>query len=186
MSLGNAPSPSAGGNIKFCGILTILLGVVSLLAPLLVGMSIVVFVGILVLLAGLFRIFGALAFYKLEQGLFSLLLGGLTLVCGLIMVTDPLFASGVITVVLVIYLLLDGMLEVGGALRIRPAPGWGWMLSGGALSLLLGILLWNQYPLSGALAIGILFGLKMLLIGTMMLALGKRVTFLQEQRLPEE
>ena len=95
MSHGNSPSKSVVGNIKFCGILTILLGVVSLLTPLLVGMSIVVFVGILVLLAGLFR-------------------------------------------------------------------------------------------LIGALAIGILFGLKMLLIGTLMLALGKRVTFLQEQRRPEE
>lgn len=122
MSHGNSPSKSVVGNIKFCGILTILLGVVSLLTPLLVGMSIVVFVGILVLLAGLFRLIGALAFYKLEQGLISLLLGVLTLVCGLIMVTDPLFASGVITVVLVIYLLLDGMLEVGALYRFAHLP----------------------------------------------------------------
>ncbi|MEZ5950846.1 MAG: hypothetical protein R3C12_16850 [Planctomycetaceae bacterium] len=55
MSHGNSSSKSVVGNTKFAGILTILLGVVSLLTPLLVGMSIVVFVGILVLLvAGLF------------------------------------------------------------------------------------------------------------------------------------
>lgn len=43
-------------------------------------------------------------------------IGGLTLVCGVMMLASPMFAAGLLTIVLVAYLLI-------GALQIKPAEG---------------------------------------------------------------
>jgi uncharacterized membrane protein HdeD (DUF308 family) len=41
--------------------------------------------------------------------------------------------------------------------------------------LLLGIMLWRQYPLSGAWAIGVLFGIKMIFSGWAFIFIGRSV-----------
>ena len=51
------------------------------------------------------------------------------------------------------------------ALQLRPADGWLSEAITGAASLVLGVLLWRQFPLSGAWAVGILFGVKMMFNG---------------------
>ena len=45
----------------------------------------------------------------------------------------------------------------------------GWFIFAGAVSILLGVLLWAQFPLSGAWALGILLGIKLLFIGLIMI-----------------
>jgi uncharacterized membrane protein HdeD (DUF308 family) len=84
-------------------------------------------------------------------------------------VTDPILASGVLTIILAAYLLIDGVLEVIAAIQVHPASGWRWLLGGGILSILLGLMIWRQFPLAGAWAIGFLLGLKLLLIGMIMI-----------------
>ncbi len=76
------------------------------------------------------------------------------------------------TVVLVMSLLL---LEIWVALQLRPAYGWGLEMFNGIVTLLLGILLWRQFPLSGAWAIGVLFGIKMVFSGWAFVFIGRAV-----------
>ena len=45
-------------------------------------------------------------------------------------VSDPLVASGVLTILLAAYFLLDGLSEMAAAFSMRPAAGWGWLLLG--------------------------------------------------------
>jgi uncharacterized membrane protein HdeD (DUF308 family) len=49
------------------------------------------------------------------------------------------------------------------------------MLFGGIVSVLLGIMLWRQFPLSGAWALGLFLGIKMLFSGMMMVTVGSAV-----------
>lgn len=46
------------------------------------------------------------------------------------------------------------------------------MLANGVITLLLGWMLWRQWPLSGAWAIGVLFGVQLLMTGGSLLAIG--------------
>ncbi|MEE8216389.1 MAG: DUF308 domain-containing protein [Acidiferrobacterales bacterium] len=73
---------------------------------------------------------------------------------------------------LVAYLLIDGIFEIIGALQIKPAEGWGWMLLGGSVSLILDIMLWGQFPLASMWAIGVLLGIKLALTGVIMITVG--------------
>jgi uncharacterized membrane protein HdeD (DUF308 family) len=76
---------------------------------------------------------------------------------------------------LVAYLIAAGLGELIMSLQLRPADGWGWMLFNGIITLLLGVMLWRQYPLSGEWAIGVLFGIKMIFSGWALVFIGRGV-----------
>ena len=163
---------TAGRNTKLFGILTIVLGLLSIAAPLVAGMSVAFLVGLFVLAGGVARMVWAFQAGSLGKGLLGFAIGALTLVCGVVLVSDPLVASGVLTLLLAAYFLVDGGVEIVAAFQVRPASGWGWLLAGGTLSLLLGLMVWQQFPLSGAWAIGVLLGFKLLLVGMIMISVG--------------
>ena len=48
-------------------------------------------------------------------------------------------------------------------------------LFNGIVTLLLGIMLWRQFPLSGVWAVGILFGIKMIFSGWAFVFIGRNV-----------
>jgi uncharacterized membrane protein HdeD (DUF308 family) len=166
---------SNGSNIALLGIATVIIGILVLLAPLVVGMSIIYLLGVLLFVAGAIRLYWAFQAVSRENRGMMFLVAASMLLCGIVMLASPAFTAGIITIVLVIYLLLDGLFEIAAALRLRPRQGWGWLLVGGAISLLLGILLWQQFPLSGAWAIGVLLGIKLLIVGIIMITVGASV-----------
>lgn len=167
----SSPQPAAR-NATFLGAIAIFLGVLAMLAPGLTGLSVALMVGILVLLAGLARMAWAFQARSLGQGLLTFALGALMLLCGVALVANPLLGSGLLTILLTVYLVVDGLLEIAAGVRGRPAHGWGWLVFGGIISVLLGLLIWSQYPLSGAFAIGILLGIKLFFTGLIMVAAG--------------
>ena len=164
---------SAGKNLKWLGILTALLGLFILAAPLLTGISLVILIGCLVLAGGIMRLFGALR--GESTGYAPVLTGILTILCGLVMVFDPILASGVLSVLIAVYLIFDGVSEMVAAWGIRPAAGWGWLMTMGIISLLLGIMIWRQFPLSGAWAMGFALGFKLFFVGLSMAGVGRTV-----------
>jgi len=154
------------------GILTIILGFLCMLTPLVTGMAVALMVGGLILIGGVVRIIWAFKAETLGSGLVRGAIGVLTLICGLFLVSDPLLASGFLTILLSAYLIVDGIFEITAGTQLKPASGWGWMVFGGILSILLGLMIWGQFPLSGAWAIGILLGLKLIFVGMIMLTAG--------------
>ncbi len=165
----------AGTRMSLLGGIAMALGVFAMLSPLATGLSIALLVGIFVLGGGIVRMIWAFKADGLGKGILMFAIGGLTFVCGLALVGNPLLGSAILTVVLAVYLVVDGVFEIAASLQIKPANGWGWMLAGGIASLVLGIMIWRQYPLSGAWAIGILLGIKLFFTGLMMLTVGSTV-----------
>lgn len=152
------------------GIITIILGVAAIAAPAVTGLSVVMTVGFLVIIGGILRMMWAFGAESFGRGLLAFALGGLTLLCGLSMVTDPLIASGVLTILIAIFLTADGISEIAGSFSV--SSGRGWMILGGIASILLGVMIWRQFPLSGAWAIGVLLGIRLLFSGIVILTVG--------------
>ena len=50
--------------------------------------------------------------------------------------------------------------------RLRPIEGWGWTLFSGIAALVLGIMIWRQFPVSGEWAVGTITGIHMILAGS--------------------
>ena len=66
----------------------------------------------------------------------------------------------------------SGIIESIAALTARDVKGWGWILFSGVVSVLLGLMLWSQFPLSGVWAIGLLVGIRLLTAGWLLVVLG--------------
>ena len=109
-----------GRNMSALGIFTMVLGFMTMLAPMLTGFSILMLVGILVVIAGLVRMFWAFQAGSFGKGALAFAVGGLTLLCGIALLANPLFASKLLTIVLTIYLMLDGIAEISAAFQVRP------------------------------------------------------------------
>lgn len=167
-NLGNDLKGSAGAAI-FTGILLILLGCMALGAPVLMGMSVAIMVGVSLVVGGI----GLLVFaVRAGLGIWPFILGILAILAGVYLVMNPEVAAGTLTMFVCAYLLFAGISEVAMAFQIKPQDGWGWMLFSGILSIVLSVMLWGQFPFSGPMAIGILIGIKLLFSGIAVMMLG--------------
>ncbi len=100
-----------------------------------------------------------------RKALLVLLIGLLTAITGGFMLTQPLEGLGALTLFLAAYFMVTGFLELIAAMQIRPTQGWGWLLFNGVVTLALGLIIWRQFPVSGVWAVGLLFGIKLMMSG---------------------
>jgi len=151
------------------GVAILLLGVFAMASPLVAGKSIAMIVGILLIIGGLAQL---VFVFKTGMGALAVMLGGLTVALGIYMLANLGTALAALTIFLTLYLIVSGVLDSIMAFQVKPAKGWGLVLFSGLLSVLLGILIWSQFPLSGAWAIGILLGLRLFFSGSILIMFG--------------
>ena len=151
------------------GIIVVLMGIFAMGSPFIAGVSLAIAVGFILIIGG----FGQLVFaLKARAGLFSIILAFLTIIAGGYMVSNPGVALATMTMVLAIYLVISGVLEVMMAFQIKPVRGWGWALFSGVISVLLGAMIWSQFPVSGVWTVGTLIGIKLFFSGWTLLMFG--------------
>ena len=158
-----------------CGFVLIVAGFLAIMSPLVAGLSLTIMVGAMLAVSGIGQCFLAFKAGALSQGLMVLVVGVLMTFAGFYMMSQPVAGLASITLILVAYLVATGLFEIITAFQIRPAQGWGWELLNGMVTLLLGIMLWRQFPLSGAWAVGVLFGIKMVFSGWAFVFIGRTV-----------
>ena len=166
---------SGGRKMTLFGIISIVLGICAIAAPAITGLSVVMMVGLLVIVGGIMKMLWAFAAGSFGKGLLAFAMGGLTLLCGISMAGNPIFATAFLTVIIAGFLFADGIAEIVGAFRLNPDSGRVWLLIGGIASIILAGMIWRQFPLSGAWAIGVLLGMKLLINGIVMFAVGSAV-----------
>ncbi|MFV8819650.1 HdeD family acid-resistance protein [Haliea sp. E17] len=161
-----------GKSARLTGILLIVVGILALLAPLAAGLSITLLIGGLLLFAGLVQLSLVFRTGSFGQGLVLVILGLLSLFAGLFSIMQPAEALAALTLVLAAFFAASGVIEVATAFAARPSQGWGWLLFNGIVSLLLGFIIWQQFPLSGVWAVGVLVGVRLLTTGWLLVAIG--------------
>ena len=154
------------------GVVTVIVGVLAMLAPMLAGAMVTLLVGLLLIAAGIARTIFAFKCRSWGKGILVFLLGLLTLLVGLFVAAKPAAGLLSLTLFLAAYLIVDGIIEIVEAFDLKPIQGWGWMLFGGIVSMLLGIMIWRGWPESSVLVIGILVGIKLIFAGWAMVGIG--------------
>jgi uncharacterized membrane protein HdeD (DUF308 family) len=149
----------------------IVLGVVALAYSLAATIVTTLIFGWMLLIGGVFYLVGAF-FTRGWGGFFlSLLAGVLHLAVGVIVVNHPAEAAVVYTLVLAVFFFVEGLFRVVAALAGR-FRHWGWMLLSGLVTLLLGVLIWRDWPFSGLWVVGTFVGINLIFSGASDLALG--------------
>jgi uncharacterized membrane protein HdeD (DUF308 family) len=158
------------------GILFVLLGTIGLAASFALTMASVVFFGILLLIGGGYQFADAFRYAGWNSRFNHILIAILYVIGGIIIVNDPMGASSIFTLLIAGALVAIGIVRIYMALQMKPITGWGWLLFGGIATLILGILIVAQWPLSGLWVIGMFIAIDMLFAGwgMVMLALAAR------------
>jgi len=160
---------------RWVGVFMIIAGLLAVAAPLAAGLSVSLVTGFLLLVTGVAQVFLAFRGGTMGETISLVLLGVLSVLAGGYMLSQPAAALGVLTLFLAGFFVAEGVVEIIAAFRARPAAGWSWFLFGGVVSLLLGIMVWRQFPLSGVWAIGTLVGVRLLMSGVSLVAVGSTV-----------
>jgi uncharacterized membrane protein HdeD (DUF308 family) len=177
----NVVSEAANGIRKKWGWL-LALGIVQIVAGMLaVGFAFpatlasVVAVGILLLIAAGAQTAAAIWARDWSGFFLFLLLGILYAVAGLVMLTRPVLAAESLTLVLAVAFLIGGVYRIVVALVLRFAS-WGWVLLNGVVTVLLGIVVLQQWPGSGLWVLGMFVGIDLIMNGATwsVLAVGVR------------
>ncbi|RUL88278.1 HdeD family acid-resistance protein [Tautonia sociabilis] len=155
------------------GIGTIALGLLIIATPWLGSLAAVWMISLLLVASGILQFVGAFSTKGWGGFFLSVLAGVLYVALGILIVDRPITALAVLTIVIALSLIIGGLLRIILAASER-FYGWGWMVLNGAISLLLGVLIWQQLPASAFWVIGLFLGIEMLFNGLfwVMLALG--------------
>ena len=158
------------------GVLLIVAGMLAIGAPFLAAVAVTALIGWLIVFAGIVHL--AIAFHSHGAGsVIWKLLVGLAYVCfGLYVIMHPVIGLASLTLILASLFLIEGILQVILFFKMRSLQGSNWMLIDGVITLLLGLLIYVQWPSSSAWAIGTLVGISMIMSGVsrVMLSLAVR------------
>ena len=143
------------------GICLIMFGVVAIAFSVLATIAYVVVFGWLLVLSGVLQAIHAFV-RKKWGGFFLGLFGGiLSLVVGIMLVVNPVLGAESLTLLVASFLLVGGVFRIVASLTGR-FQNWGWLLLNGIINVVLGALIWAQWPLSGLWVIGLFVGIDML------------------------
>ena len=140
----------------YWGIALVVLGAIAICAATLTTMLSVVILGFLILFSGAILIADSFTFWwnKWNGFFLHLLIGILYFFVGLMLVSNPVAASVSLTLLLGIFYTVIGIVRIGFSSTIQ-APQWGWGLSNGVITLILGILILTNWPASSLYIIGL-------------------------------
>jgi len=147
------------------GILMFICGILAISLPLASSIGIVILLAWLILFAGISHLIFAFHSHSVGGFLWQVLLALIYGAAGIYMLMNPLLGVLSLTLLLAVFLLVEGILELALYFRIRRVRNGGWVLFDGIVTLILGILIWTHWPSSAVWVIGTLVGISLIFSG---------------------
>lgn len=147
------------------GVLFIALGTIALSMVVGVTLASMLFLGVLLIIAGLSQILDVFKSKHWRGALSHALIAVLYIAGGGLIIYDPLLASSLITAALAGVLIVIGVIRLGMAIVLREAKGWGWLFLAGLAAIVLGVLILMQWPYSGLWFIGLFVAIELIIAG---------------------
>ena len=167
----NAKSLPGIKTLMMVGIALVVFGALLLISPVAFIGAVVRLVALVLVATGVAQLIQGFRGGKVTHTVVSVILGIIVAGVGVLVWLNPETGSAVLTTLLMIFFLVNGAYKLSSAFRYRSIRGWLWMLLSGLVSLVFAYLLWKQWPLSGAWAIGVLVGLDLMFTGICMIIL---------------
>ncbi len=147
------------------GIVSLVLGLIGLGSCFALTLAGVLLFGWLIVIAGAFELVQVFKCRGWKGMLGQLLVALFHLGAGIIVISDPLLASGVLTLFLAFTILASGASRIMVALQHRGQPGWVWLLVGGLAGVVLGALIAAKWPASSFFVIGLFIAIELIAHG---------------------
>jgi uncharacterized membrane protein HdeD (DUF308 family) len=155
------------------GIVLFILGLLAIIVPPIATIAVEVLIGWLLLMSGIVGLIATLRMRGAPGFAWSLISAILGIVAGIVLVGWPLSGALSLTMILTVFLVLEGVISILYALAHRRelSGRWGIMLFSGVIDLFLAGVIFAGLPGTAAWAIGLLVGVNLVFGGYAIIAM---------------
>lgn len=157
------------------GVLLVVAGVLALVYPLIASVAIIYLLAWILIISGVLQGIGLIGARHVPHFWLQAISAVLAILIGLLLLRSPDSGLLVITVLLIVFFMVEGIAKIIFALTIKPFPNWGWVLGAGIVSVLLALILWANMPLSADWLLGVLLGIQLICEGAALTYLAWKV-----------
>jgi uncharacterized membrane protein HdeD (DUF308 family) len=153
-------------------ILSIIVGFVAMSSPLLFSFLIVQLLGVFALVSGVISLFAAIFDKDVAPRGLNALVALARIGAGLALLSCIRSGLNLIMLVFAVYLIVEGIFDIFGALKMRGQSGRIFLLINGIVTIVLGLMVYAHWPWGSAWVLGLFFGINLLFHGFSQLMLG--------------
>jgi uncharacterized membrane protein HdeD (DUF308 family) len=143
-------------------VLMILAGIMALVFPIISSVAIVVFLGWLLIFSGILQAFSLLDARHVPHFWLQLVSVVLSVLVGILFLRNPGAGLLTLTLLLIVFFMVEGISKIIFSLTIRPFPNWGWVFASGVIGILLAFYLWANTPVTAVWLLGVLLGIGLI------------------------
>jgi uncharacterized membrane protein HdeD (DUF308 family) len=147
------------------GIVWIILGALAILFPLVAGLALVVFVGWLFIIGGIVQFVHAFSTRGWSGFLLEAIGAILFVAAGVLLLLHPVYGIFTLTLILAVFFVVEGIFRTVAGFRVPWGEGRGWLIAGGVLGIVLGILIYTGLPTTAGWFLGLLVGIEFIFTG---------------------
>jgi uncharacterized membrane protein HdeD (DUF308 family) len=141
--------------------LMVIAGVLAFAYPMLSSFAVVVFLGWLLIITGIVQGISLISARSVPHFWLQLVSVVLFVLVGALFLRNPAESLLTLTLLVIVFFMVEGISKIIFSLTIRPFPNWGWVLASGIVSVLLAMVLWASIPLTALWLLGVLLAVTL-------------------------
>lgn len=148
------------------GALFAILGFLAVALPGLSTLSTELFIGWLLVFAGVFQLYRTIKAGAHATGFISsLIISILYMIFGVLLILFPVAGIFSLTVLLTLFFIAEGIAKIVLGIQLKPFRRWGWFILNGVLALIMAFIIWAGWPGTAFWVLGLLVGINMIFFG---------------------
>jgi len=155
-----------------CAILSLIVGLLALSSPLFFSFLIVRFLGLFALISGVISLLVAIFDKDVAPRGLNAVFALVRIGAGLALLYCARSGLNLIMLIFAVYLIVEGIFDIFGALKMREHRGRVFMLINGIITIVLGLMVYAHWPSGSAWILGLFFGINLIFNGFSQLMLG--------------
>lgn len=155
------------------GIILLALGALAIFVPLFATITITIILGWIFLASGIIGLITTFGASRAPGFWWSLVSALIAIGAGIILLAEPVTGALSLTLVLIVFFVVEGVASIMYALEHRRelSGRWEWMLISGVIDLILAGIIFAGFPGTAAWALGLLVGINMIFGGMALIAM---------------
>src|SRR5258708_16273402 len=137
-------------------------GILALVFPIISSVAIVIFLGWLLIFSGVLQAFSLIDVRHVPHFWLQLVSVVLSVLVGILFLRNPGAGLLTLTLLLIVFFMVEGISKIIFSLTIRPFPNWGWVFASGLVGILLAFYLWANTPVTAIWLLGVLLGIELI------------------------
>jgi uncharacterized membrane protein HdeD (DUF308 family) len=147
------------------GALMFLAGILALVYPVASSFAVVTLLGWILIVMGFVQGISLWDARNVPQFWLQLVSMLLSVMVGVLLIRHRGEGLLVLTLLLLVYFMIEGISKIIFSLTIRPFPNWGWVLGSGIIGILVALYLWSNLPVTAIWLLGVLLGITLIAEG---------------------